>query len=139
MHTGRLHAACPRPRHTDPRRSNCNATRPWPPASTRPSTTTTHPGAAMTAQILAHFHDARHGRPRPRILLGLCWPYPLRFGVLLMIVVVGIDRGGASRRDALTAGRSERCSRSGESDGAEMLSSVARASSGGRHGWLAGG
>ena len=78
------------------------------------------------------FSRRPHRRPRPRILLGLCWPYPLRFGVLLMIVVVGIDRGGASRRDALTAGRSERCSRSGESDGAEMLSSVARASSGGR-------
>jgi hypothetical protein len=54
-----------------------------------------------------------------------------------MIVLVGIDRGGASRRDAVTAGRSERFSRSGESDGAEMPSSVARASSGGHDGRLA--
>jgi hypothetical protein len=62
----------------------------------------------------------------------------LRFCVLLMIVVIGIDRSGASPRDALTAGRFERFSRRGASDGAAMLSSVAGASSGGHDGRLAG-
>jgi hypothetical protein len=56
-----------------------------------------------------------------------------------MIVVIGIDRGGESRRDVVTAGSSERFSRRGESDGAEMPSSVARASSGAHGGRLAGG
>ena len=63
--------------------------------------------------------------------------HALGFGVSLMLVVVGIDQGGPSRRDAVTAGRSERCSCRAESDGAEMPSSVARASSGGHDGRLA--
>lgn len=63
----------------------------------------------------------------------------LGFGVSLMIVVVGIDQGGASRRAAVTAGRSERFPRSGESHGAETLSSVACASSAGHDGLLAAG
>jgi hypothetical protein len=49
------------------------------------------------------------------------------FGVCLMIVVVGIDRVGASRREAVGAGRSERFSRRVASDGAKKLSSGARA------------
>ena len=55
-----------------------------------------------------------------------------------MIVVVGIDQGGAARGDAVTAGRSERFSRSGAVDGADTPSSVARAPSGGRDGLAAG-
>jgi hypothetical protein len=55
-----------------------------------------------------------------------------------MIVVVGIDQGGPSRRDAVTAGRSERFSRWGAVDGAGTPSSVARAPSGGRDGLAAG-
>jgi hypothetical protein len=75
----------------------------------------------------------------PQLTLPLGGRGPLRFGVLLMIVVVGIDRGAASRRDAFNAERAERFSRSGESDGAETPSSLARASSGGDDGRLAGG
>jgi hypothetical protein len=65
--------------------------------------------------------------------------HALGFGVSLMLVVVGIDQGGASRRDAVTAGRSERFSRSGAFDGADTPSSVARAPSGGHDGRLAAG
>lgn len=54
-----------------------------------------------------------------------------------MIVVVGIDPGGPSRGDAVTAGRSERFSCSGAVD-ADTPSSVARAPSGGRDGLAAG-
>jgi hypothetical protein len=56
-----------------------------------------------------------------------------------MIVVVGIDQSGASRRDAVAAGRSERFSRWGACDGTGTPSSVARASSGGHDGRLAAG
>ena len=44
-----------------------------------------------------------------------------------MIVVVGIDQGGASRREAVIAGRSGRFPRGGASDGAGTPSFVARA------------
>ena len=57
--------------------------------------------------------------------------HALGFGVSLMIVVVGIDQVGASRRDAVTAGRSERFSRRRAFDGADTLASVVRAPSGG--------
>jgi hypothetical protein len=56
-----------------------------------------------------------------------------------MIVVVGIDQGGAARRDAVTARRSERFSRSGAFDGADTPSSVARAPSRGHDKRLAAG
>jgi hypothetical protein len=56
-----------------------------------------------------------------------------------MMFVVGIDEGGASRRDAVTAGRSERFSRSRAVDGADTPSSVARVPSGGHDGRLAAG
>jgi hypothetical protein len=44
-----------------------------------------------------------------------------------MIGVVGIDQGGASRREALTARRCGRFSRRGVSDGAGTPSFAARA------------
>jgi hypothetical protein len=56
-----------------------------------------------------------------------------------MIVVVGIDQCGASRRDAVIAGRSERFSRGGACDRAETPSSVARVPSGGHDERRAGG
>ena len=65
--------------------------------------------------------------------------HALGFGVSLMMFVVGIDEGGASRRDAVTAGRSERFSRWGACDGAGTPLSVARAPSGGHGGRLAAG
>jgi hypothetical protein len=54
-----------------------------------------------------------------------------------MVVVVGIDQGGAPR-EAVTAGRSERF-RGGASDGAATPSSVARVRSGAHDGRRAGG
>ena len=65
--------------------------------------------------------------------------HALGFDVSLMIVVVGIDQGGPSRGDAVTAGRSERFPRSGAFDGADTPSSVARAPSGGHDKRLAAG
>jgi hypothetical protein len=53
-----------------------------------------------------------------------------------MIVVAGIDQGGASPRVAVTVGRSERFRRIGEFDRANAPSSLAPS---GHDGWLAGG
>jgi hypothetical protein len=56
-----------------------------------------------------------------------------------VIIVVEIGQGGVSRRDAVTARRSERFSRGGAFDGADVPSSVIPAPSGGHDRRLAAG